>query len=334
MKVFSYSQYIKCIHTFRLNAVMQLAEKGENYHLEVIESKYSQDRLIKSILQDKEEVTKFINQFVRPREEVKQTDLVRYTNNYIAKKYDSKRVDLVYKLKNQEVFFLIEHQSIIDNNMAYKMLNYCLDIMRDWSRNKKIGRSIKYPIIVPIVIYTGDEKWKMPRNFKEKQFGDYALERYKLNMEYNFIDINRFSKQILLEKDTMFGYTMLLAKAQNNIELMQYIDSIIKTTNDKKKLEELKNIISYLLKRVSDKKAKQELLKKIDKKEGEETMSTLLDRLVTEGVKDIQRGKKESQIKIAKNMINLKIDEAIILEATKIKKEELEEIKKQLAIAS
>lgn len=338
VKVFSYSQYIKCIHTFRLNAVMQLAEKSTTYQLEVIESKYSQDRLIKNILQDKKEATSFINQFVKPREEVKEAELLRYTNSYIAKKYDSKKLDLIYKLKDQEVFFLIEHQSTIDNNMAYKMLNYCLDIMRDWSRNKKIGRSIKYPIIVPIVIYTGDEKWKMLKNFKEKQFGDYALERYKLDMEYNFIDINKLSKQMLLEKNTMFSYAMLLQKAQNNTELAQYIDFIIKATNDKEKLEELTNMISYLLERVLDRKAKQELLEEIDKKVGEETMSTLLDRLVTEGVKDIQRGKKQgkkqTQIQIAKNMMDLKLDEKIILEATKIKKEELEKIKKELQIAS
>lgn len=339
MKVFSYSQYIKCIHTFRLNAVMQLAEQNKTYQLEVIESKYSPNRLIKNILQNKAEVTKFINEFIRPREQIKETELVKYTNHYLTKKYDSKKLEVIYKLKNQEVFFLIEHQSSVDNNMAYKILNYCLDIMRDWNRNKKMGKSVKYyPIIVPIVIYTGDEKWKISKNVKEKQYSDYALERYKLDMEYNFVDINKISKQMLLEQDTMFGYAMFLEKAQNSTQLAQYIDIIIKTTKDKTKLEELANIIRYLLQRVLDKKVKQELIEEMNKKVGEQTMSTLLDRLVTEGVRDIQRGKrqgkKESQLKIARNMINLKVDEKIILETTEIEKEKLEEIKKELATAS
>ena len=77
------------------------------------------------------------------KEEVKAEDLIRYTNSYITKKYKSKEADLVYKLKNQEAFFLIEHQSTIDNSMPYRMLNYCIDIMQEWSRNKRIKRNTR-----------------------------------------------------------------------------------------------------------------------------------------------------------------------------------------------
>ena len=93
---------------------MQLAEESVKYKLEGETNRYSNDKLIKNILQDTKEVAELINQFVKPREEIKQTELVRYTNGYITKKYKAKEADLVYKLKNQEVFFLVEHQSIID----------------------------------------------------------------------------------------------------------------------------------------------------------------------------------------------------------------------------
>lgn len=334
MKVFTYSQYIKCIHTLRLNAVLQLAEESAEYHLNSAEKKYSHDKLVKNILQNKKEVTEFINQFIEPREEVKEENLIRYTNSYITKKYKSKEADLVYKLKNQEVFFLIEHQSTIDNSMPYRMLNYCLDIMREWSRNRKIKRNTRYPIIVPIVIYTGNQKWKFSKNFKEKQIGNYVFERYKIDLEYNFVDINKISKQILLEKDTMFGYAMFLEKAENTEELIENLDIIIKSSKDSGNLEELTNIISYLLNDVLEEKTQQELLEKIDRKVGEKNMSTLYDRLVAEGRRDIQRGKKESQREIAKNMLNLDLDDQIILETTKIEKEELEKLKQELATAS
>lgn len=143
MKVFTYSQYIKCIHTLRLNAVLQLAEESAEYKLNQTEKKYSHDKLVKNILKDKKEAEEFINQFLEPKEEVKAEDLIRYTNSYITKKYKSKEADLVYKLKNQEAFFLIEHQSTIDNSMPYRMLNYCIDIMQEWSRNKRIKRNTR-----------------------------------------------------------------------------------------------------------------------------------------------------------------------------------------------
>lgn len=334
MKVFTYNQYIKCIHTLRLNAVLQLAEESAEYHLNNAEKKYSHDKLVKNILQDKKEAEEFINQFIEPREEVKAENLIRYTNSYITKKYKSKEADLVYKLKNQEVFFLIEHQSTIDNSMPYRMLNYCLDIMREWTRNRKIRRNTRYPIIVPIVIYTGNQKWKFLKNFKEKQIGNYVFERYKIDLEYNFVDVNKISKQILLEKDNMFGYSMFIEKAKNTEELIENLNIIIKSTKDNKNLEELTNIVSYLLNDVLEEKTQQELLEKIDRKVGEKNMSTLYDRLVAEGRRDIQRGKKEKQHEIVKNMINLKLEDQIILETTKIKKEELEKIKQELATAS
>lgn len=334
MKVFTYSQYIKCIHTLRLNAVLQLAEESAEYHLNNAEKTYSHDKLLKNILQDKKEAEEFINQFIEPREEVKAENLIRYTNSYITKKYKSKEADLVYKLKNQEVFFLIEHQSTIDNSMPYRMLNYCLDIMREWSRNRKIKRNTRYPIIVPIVIYTGNQKWKFSKNFKEKQIGNYVFERYKIDLEYNFVDINKISKQILLEKDTMFGYAMFLEKAENYEQLVENLNTIIETTKNNKNLKELDNIIGYLLNDVLEEKIQKQLLEKIESKVGEEGMSTLIDRLKKEALeRNIKQGKEESQREIAKNMLNLNLDEQIILETTGIKKEQLEKIKQELATA-
>ena len=334
MKVFTYKQYINCIHTLRLNAVLQLAEESVEYNLNNKEKKYSHDKLIKNILKDKKEAEIFINQFLEPREEIRAEELIRYTNSYITKKYKSKEADLVYKLKEQEIFFLIEHQSTIDNKMPYRILNYCIDIMQEWSRNRKIKKNTSYPIIVPIIIYTGNQKWKLPKNFKEKQISNYVFERYKIDLEYNLIDINKISKQVLLEKDTMFGYTMFIEKSETKEELIENLNVIIKTTRNKEKLDELANIISYLLDNVLGEEIQEELLEKIERKVGEKSMSTLYDRLLAEARRDIKKGERQSQIKIAKNMLNKKIDDQIILETTEIKKEELEKIKNKLAIAN
>lgn len=333
MKVFTYGQYIKCIHTLRLNAVMQLAEESVNYNLNQVEKKYSHDKLIKDILQDEEEATQFINQFVIPRQKVKKEELIRYTNSYITKKYKSKEADLVYKLKSQDIFFLIEHQSTIDYNMPYRMLNYCLDIMQEWSRNKKIGKNTSYPIIVPIIIYTGSEKWRMPRSFREKQIGEYVLERYEIELEYNFIDINKLPRQMLLQRNSMFSYIMFLEKAQSSEELVENLEIIIQSTQNRKILEEFVNIISYLLENTLEEKIQQKLLEKIERKVGKKDMDrleSLVNKMRTENNRRIRR---ESQKEIAKNMMSIKLDEKIILQTTKIKEEELEKIKEELATA-
>ena len=63
MKTFTYKQYIKCIHTLRLNAVLQLAEKSAEYKVNK-NSNYLKDKLINIIFKNKEEIAKFINNFL------------------------------------------------------------------------------------------------------------------------------------------------------------------------------------------------------------------------------------------------------------------------------
>ena len=219
LKTFTYSNYIKCIHKLRLNAVLQLAEESQEYQLENNNDKCSEDKLIKNILKDKKEAEKFINYFIQPKNLIKAEELTIYTNNYITKKYKSKKADLIYKIKNQEIFFLIEYQSIINNNIEYRLLNYCIDIMQEWSRNKKIGINVIHPIIVPIVIYTGNKKWKIQKDYNSKQISSYVIEKNKINIQYNLVDINKFSKQELVEQKTRFSQAMLIKKLQNEKEI-------------------------------------------------------------------------------------------------------------------
>ena len=162
------------------------------------------------------------------------------------------------------------------------------------------------------------------------------------------IDINKLPVQMLLEKGTMFAYVMLMEKSKDKKELANHLNQIIQSTKDTKKLEELANIISYLLKNVLEENEQEEMLEKIDQKVGEKNMSTLYDRLVDENRRILKEGKKigeeigekrgkeigerKSQRQIAKNMIHKKLEDEIILEVTGIKKEELEEIKNKLAM--
>ena len=326
LKVFTYGQYIKCIHKFRLNAVMQLAEDGTEYKLEQTEEIDTDDKLIKNILQNKKEATEFINQFLEPREEIKEEELIQCANRYITRNDKAKEVVIVYKLKNQEVFFLIEHQSSIDHNMSYRMLNYCLELIRNWGRNKKIGKSINYPIVVPIVIYTGNQKWKVIKKQKETQIDDTIRGRYKINLAYNLIDINKISKQDLLAKNTVFAYTMFLEKAESFEQLIENFNGIVKVCKDSQKIQELADQFNYLLDQI--------LSNETEAKVGEKNMSTLMERLRKEALEHIKQGKEEEQIEIVKNMLGLNLSEKVILQTTKIKREKLEKIKKELAITN
>lgn len=185
MKVFTYKDYINCIHKLRLNEIFQLAEDNSNYNIENRQRRIS---LIKKILEDKQEAVHLINKYLDIREKVKKEDIDIYVSNYMNKKYKSKELPLIYKQKNTETFFLIEHLDTIESNIEYKILNYCIDIIYDWSKKKKFNSKNNYPKVVPIIIYTGKDKWKIPKNVKEKNIGTSVIENYKIDIQLNVIE--------------------------------------------------------------------------------------------------------------------------------------------------
>lgn len=185
-----------------MNAVFKLAEESTEYNILSNKNETKlHNKLVKDILKDKEKIRKFINNFVTKNNYINEGDLVKYTNSFIERKYKPKESELVYKIKNQDIFFLIEHQSKIDISIPYRMLNYCIDIMNEWRKGKKIETIKKYPIIIPIVIYTGDKRLKTPTNFKDKKISTSIFENYKIDFRYNLIDINKISNNELLEKN-------------------------------------------------------------------------------------------------------------------------------------
>lgn len=334
MKTFTYYDYIKCIHTLRLNAVLQLAEESAEYKIKQKKNKDRHDKLAKSILKDEKEMAKFINDFLEPNEKVESKNLIKYTNSYITRKYNKKEADLVYELENKEIFFLVEHQSTIDHNMPYRMLNYCIDIMQEWSKSRKIKKETKYPIIVPIIIYTGSEKWKMPKNLKEKQIGDYVYENYKISLEYNLIEISKLSTKFLLEKRSMFGYGMIIEKAKNRQELKENLNTIIENIKEKEHLEKIREIVLYLLEDFLEKTTQEKILEKIEiriEKE-EKNMSTLCERLVEELKQDVERERREGREEVAKKLIKHKVEDSIIMDSAQISKKKLGKLKQQVLI--
>lgn len=266
MEIFSYNDYIKCIHTLRLNAVFELAEESTEYNLETGKQKENinnaYDSIIKKILKSKKEIANIVNDFVGIKEKIKGEDLIKYTNNFITRKYKSRQDGIVYKLKDKDVFFLIEHQPSIDKNVAYKMLNYCVDIIYNWNTSVKIKKGIKYPIVIPIVIYTGTDKWRVYTDFSKIQISDYVFQNYKIDFKYNLIDINKISFNTLIQKNTLFSQSMVLKRSRNYEEFKNILDKIlVEAKGDIDK--ELYDISAILLENLMKDNYNEEFLKEI-----------------------------------------------------------------------
>ena len=210
MEVFTYEDYLKIEQNPKAKKFLEEENKSYIEAYEKVKSEIDKkhDVIFKRILSNKKEVAKFI--YKKFKIKVDPKELEEYTEEFINKGGRILSADVIYKLKNRKVFFLIEHQTKNYYHMSFRILNYEVEIMRTCSGSKK---EEKEAVVLAGVIHTGKDKWTAPRTIRELQediygrgieipgdlqtLGNYALE-----------DVNDYTKEELLESDSLLDKGM------------------------------------------------------------------------------------------------------------------------------
>ncbi len=317
-----YEMYRKAFEE-QLNSINLISNQGKN-------TNQKHDKTFRGILKNKKEISQFLKQFIEF--EVSEENLTIYNSSFINKHYERRESDIIYKLKDREIYYLIEHQSKVDKTMPHRILEYCMELMREIEENK----SNKYEtnaLIIPIVIYTGTQKWTVATNFSDTQKVEEKYKKYTIKLQYQLIDINEYKKEDLMKINTKISSMMILEKCRNSEELKRTIIELGKTNE---RVEWLKELIEYVFQDILG-EDKEEILEKFERKE-ENNMEDLVERIKTyEERKEkrlIRRGRIEGKVEtitnMIKNMLKLNQDEEFIMKCTNAKKEDIEKARKEL----
>lgn len=325
----TYKEYLKYQELYGEEenlAILKVAEDEVEY---VYDKNNEHDKVFREVLSIKEEAIYLINKAIKPKKEIKEK-IELYNSRFITSKYKDKESDIVYKVKDKNIFFILEHQSTIDYSMPYRMMQYSIEIMRLIINEKESKKkTFKYPQIIPIVIYTGENKWDAKLSMKELV---EKVDWYEEKEEINLVDINEYTKEELLQENNILSKVMLLEKSKNKIEFMKNVKEVLETV-DNKNIEKLKNIIIYKAYDALEQEELEEILNMIKNKE-EVAIMTLGERIRKNEREEKKRIREEAIIeginKIIKKMLLLKTDESFIKEVTGIKDKELEKLKKEL----
>lgn len=309
--------------------VFEVNESMEVYTCEV---ENEHDKIFKDILNDKEEARKFINKYLELEIPILKDKIELYNSSYITEAYRSKESDVVYKMKDKNIFFLIEHQSTIDLSMPYRMENYAMQIINTAIDKERIRESnYLYPKVIPIVLYTGSKKWKAKLSFSEVQ---EKLAGYKEEEKsYRIVDVNNYTKGKLLEDELFVTKVMLLEKSKTTKELIENAKEILKSVPEDKFNKMVKIIYLLLGKKVGEDETKK-ILDVIIEKGEEEDMLDVIERIEEREKRELEKSKKEGikegirekTIEIAKNMIKEGCDIEFIYTITGLRKRKIEEL--------
>ena len=198
----------------------------DNNKLKVnISPHHSHDKSIRMLLKDRNEATGFINKVVFNEEKIKIGDIEEYTENFITSNYKDKVADIVYKYCPIDgVYFLIEHQTKLDQNMPIRIAEYSLEIMRtEYKKGKRAE-------VIAIVLYTGKKKWNVPTNLGTvSEENNENCKLVGMHTNYTLYCSNNYSDSELIKEGNALSIVLLLERTQSIESLIKKINEILQS---------------------------------------------------------------------------------------------------------
>ena len=187
---------------------------------EVYGFKKNDKDIMKNILGNKSNFATFINEFVSTEKNIKPQYLERVMEISDIVKGNFKDIDFIYKTTDEKVYYIVEHQDKTDDAIVYRMLIYTTNILEYIYEKKMLkGEKLKFPQIIPIVIYTGEFKWDSPTKIIEIQ--EVVNKKIDLfNFTYILININENSDEELKVRKQMIE--IMLGNGANMEEINKY----------------------------------------------------------------------------------------------------------------
>ena len=231
--------------------------------------------------------------------------------------------------------------------MPFRLLEYEVAIIRSAIDKSKIkNKSYKIPLVMPIVLYTGKQKWNANKYLEKSQEKIQGL-NIKIG-NYSLVDINNYTEKELLEDNTFISKMMLIEKSKNTEEIAETLEKIINKTQKEDK-ELLKSIIEIFLEEKIGIQKSTELIRKLESES--DSMLAIVDMIRKENQMYIDMGRKEGKKEgkklgkiegkregektgkmqklkeIVSNMIEENLSNEIIMKVTGINPKEIEKIK-------
>ncbi|MBO5478164.1 MAG: Rpn family recombination-promoting nuclease/putative transposase [Clostridia bacterium] len=290
---------------------------------------HKHDKTYRNIISNKNDAAYIINQILNVEEEngVKPEELEKYNSSYVTARLENREADVVYKIRDKNIFFLIEQQTKVDYSMPFRIQEYGLEVKKSAIDIKKIKtKGYEIPVVIPIVIYTGRDKWKVSLKINETK--DERFRKVDLS-KYNLIDINEYKKEDLLKSEHLIDKIFLLEKTEAGEEFIEVLKEVIERTKDEEDRKRLTTIIQTSLR---EKIGKEKVKKIIEEMKGSEvTMLSSLSRIIDKeraiGVQEgISKGTKQNLRKMVKEMKKNNLPIELIEKITGLTKQEIHNV--------
>ena len=259
------------------------------------------DKIMREALAEKKNAVEIINYALKGKAIVAEDEIEKYNSSYISNEFENSELDVVYKVKNENMFFIIEHQSRKDESMAFRIAGYQYLIIKSVIKDEKSykNKNYIYPQILPIVVYTGKGKWTSKMSLLGKQIKWRGIEAKELS-NYMVINVNEIKDKKLLENNTTISKIMLMEKAKTEEdflktwkEIEQKVEKNQNYTEDQK--EFIGRAVIALLPSIYKGQELEKVLEECKGKGGKINMFAVTERLEKEYIRKLKNAREEGR---------------------------------------
>jgi predicted transposase/invertase (TIGR01784 family) len=289
------------------------------------------DKFFKESFGRKEIAQSFIQEYLpkKLRNQINFKTLEILKDSYIDKELTEHFSDILYKVKisgkNAYVYLLFEHKSYSDIWFSFQLLRNMIKIWESYFKQNK--RVKKLPVIIPILIYHGSEKWSLKNSITPLFEEITGTTQYIPEFKSEIFDISHLSDD-KIKGEILLQVHFLLLKYVFKPELLKKVREILEllfTLSSKTKATEYLEILLRYLATSVDCENTDELKTEITKviKTGENIMPTIAEKWV-------QDGQLKEKLITAEKMLKKGLPNCDIRDFTGLSIKKIEEIRKTL----
>lgn len=212
MQIFTYNDYLDYISNKKIKKLIQNQNKKVNTKESIEKSKQEAkekdmtekikenlDKNIEELLEDEQEVSKIINDYFK----IQICDI--NSENLEKKQFKENKKSKIFKVKEKDIYFIIKLEKTPNYDIPYIIFNECIELIKKLKEDYKE----KKPVIIPIIIYIGNEKWNIQHNNRIRYT---SFEENNMELGYNILDFNLYKTKDIKSKKSKINKYILLKK--------------------------------------------------------------------------------------------------------------------------
>ncbi|MDA9163617.1 Rpn family recombination-promoting nuclease/putative transposase [Rickettsiaceae bacterium] len=298
------------------------------------------DELAKKALENQLAAIEFLDEYMPAefKEHVDLSTLVVKKESYIESSLKKRFSDIVYSIKTKDndeafIYCLLEHQSSSDHWMALRLWQYALLLCE---RHKK--KKNKLPLVLPLILYNGKEKYTAPRNIWEL-FDNPDLAKKALAGDYRLVDLQAMSDEDI-DYEKHLSFLLYVMKHIHQRDTLKMLREAMQTCAKAILIDKGQDYLhTKLILWYTDAKVpiehkhelEQLIVDNLPKKDSEDVMTTIAQAYIEEGE---ARGIAKRNTEIARRMLQEKTDLKFISYVTGLSSDEILKLKSKTQIAS